>query len=125
MTANTVYYVRVGTGFDIYLTNNTGTVVAYPLNGLSAEASTGTAIQFDRPRHYGTSTAETGNLTLNSTGAKDQVTAIIRHNQATAPSVPTEWKKVAGDYVASVDNYYTVVRFSATVYLYTISQVQP
>ncbi|MDH0334455.1 hypothetical protein [Metapseudomonas otitidis] len=27
-----VYYVRVGTGFDIYVTNSSGTVVAYPSN---------------------------------------------------------------------------------------------
>ncbi|WP_161882173.1 hypothetical protein [Deinococcus alpinitundrae] len=32
LTADTVYYVRVGTGFDIYVTNHSGTVVASPLN---------------------------------------------------------------------------------------------
>ena len=29
---NSIYFVRVGAGFDIYVTNDTGTVVAYPLN---------------------------------------------------------------------------------------------
>lgn len=29
---NSVYYVRVGLGFDLYVTNNLGLVVAYPLN---------------------------------------------------------------------------------------------
>lgn len=43
-----VYYVRVGTGFDIYVTNSSGTVVAYPSNQVNpptvttAEAQTGT-----------------------------------------------------------------------------------
>ena len=32
LVANTLYYVRVGTGFDVYLTNSSGTIVAYPLN---------------------------------------------------------------------------------------------
>jgi hypothetical protein len=32
LVANTVYYVRVGKGFDLYVTNSTGTIVAYPLN---------------------------------------------------------------------------------------------
>lgn len=29
---NAIYYVRVGAGFDIYVTNGSGVVVAYPLN---------------------------------------------------------------------------------------------
>ncbi|MCO7557647.1 tail fiber domain-containing protein [Metapseudomonas otitidis] len=43
-----VYYVRVGTGFDIYVTNSSGTVVAYPSNQVNPatvtneEAQTGT-----------------------------------------------------------------------------------
>jgi len=32
LTANSIYYVRIGTGFDVYVTNSSGTVVAYPLN---------------------------------------------------------------------------------------------
>ena len=32
LTANTIYYVKVGAGFDIYVTNNIGTVIATPLN---------------------------------------------------------------------------------------------
>jgi hypothetical protein len=32
LVASTVYFVRVGAGFDIYVTNETGMVVAYPLN---------------------------------------------------------------------------------------------
>jgi hypothetical protein len=32
LTANTIYLVRTGTGFDMYVTNDTGLVVAYPVN---------------------------------------------------------------------------------------------
>ena len=32
LEANTLYFVRTGTGFDLYVTNNIGTIVAYPLN---------------------------------------------------------------------------------------------
>jgi hypothetical protein len=32
LEANSIYYVRVGAGFDLYVTNDAGTVVAYPLN---------------------------------------------------------------------------------------------
>lgn len=32
LTPSTIYFVRVGTGFDIYVTNDQGQVVAYPLN---------------------------------------------------------------------------------------------
>jgi len=32
LEANSIYYVRVGAGFDIYVTNSSGTLIAYPLN---------------------------------------------------------------------------------------------
>lgn len=32
LQANSVYYVRTGAGFDTYVTNDLGIVVAYPLN---------------------------------------------------------------------------------------------
>jgi hypothetical protein len=32
LEANSIYYVRVGAGFDIYVTNSSGMIVAYPLN---------------------------------------------------------------------------------------------
>ena len=33
LEANCLYLVRTGAGFDLYATNDSGTVVAYPLNG--------------------------------------------------------------------------------------------
>ncbi|MDF3932161.1 hypothetical protein [Pseudomonas citronellolis] len=32
LEANSIYLVRVGTGFDQYVTNSTGQIVAYPMN---------------------------------------------------------------------------------------------
>lgn len=32
LAADTIYFVRVGAGFDLYVTNKTGTIVAYALN---------------------------------------------------------------------------------------------
>ena len=32
LIANTIYYVKNGAGFDVYITNNSGTIIAYPLN---------------------------------------------------------------------------------------------
>ena len=32
LTANTIYYVKTGVGFDMYITNDTGTIVAFPIN---------------------------------------------------------------------------------------------
>ena len=49
LLANSIYYVRVGTGFDIYVTNDVGTIVAYPLNaGGGAPGSSGpmNSVQF-------------------------------------------------------------------------------
>lgn len=32
LIANTIYYVKSGTGFDMYITNDIGIIVAYPVN---------------------------------------------------------------------------------------------
>jgi hypothetical protein len=32
LVANTIYYVKNGANFDMYITNNSGTIIAYPLN---------------------------------------------------------------------------------------------
>jgi len=39
LDANAIYYVRVGAGFDIYVTNDQGTVVSYPINNAKAGAN--------------------------------------------------------------------------------------
>lgn len=47
LEANSIYFVRVGTGFDIHVTNSSGTIVAYPINREPLIAA-GTADQFYR-----------------------------------------------------------------------------
>lgn len=32
LEADAIYYVRAGAGFDLYVTNSSGTIVAYALN---------------------------------------------------------------------------------------------
>jgi hypothetical protein len=49
LEANSIYYVRVGTGFDLHVTNSSGQIVAYALNqggGGSAIASGRAEIDF-------------------------------------------------------------------------------
>ncbi len=36
LIANTIYYVKNGLGFDMYITNDSGTIVAYPLHTSSS-----------------------------------------------------------------------------------------
>mgnify|MGYP003599509383 CR=1 FL=1 len=43
LTANTIYYVKNGAGFDVHITNNSGTIIAYPLN--TAAPSSGLTFQ--------------------------------------------------------------------------------
>lgn len=40
LEADSIYYVRAGVGFDIYVTNSSGTVVAYPVNPMEWSAET-------------------------------------------------------------------------------------
>lgn len=44
LEADSIYYVRVGAGFDIYVTNSSGTIVAYSLNATAANGFQGKAI---------------------------------------------------------------------------------
>lgn len=47
LEANSIYYVRAGAGFDIYVTNSSGTIVAYPLNLTDAWALQPIGVPFD------------------------------------------------------------------------------
>lgn len=44
LEADAIYYVRAGAGFDLYVTNSSGTVVAYPGNYSPAYSDTTTAV---------------------------------------------------------------------------------
>ena len=62
LVANTLYYVKTGAGFDLYLTNNTGTIIAYPLNVSSGATTTYTTTEVN----LGTS-KRSGSFTITST----------------------------------------------------------
>ena len=85
-------------------------------------SSTGTAIQFDRPRNYGVSTPETGNITLNSTGLVAGNTQLVIHNNSGAPTFGAEFTVVSGTYVTDEDNYIMLHAVSASLILVTINQ---
>lgn len=69
LQASSIYYVRVGSGFDIYVTNETGTVVSYPIN--NAKAGDNSDITSIRASQYIDKTyvnaASTGTVTLSLT----------------------------------------------------------
>lgn len=49
LEANTIYFVRVASWFDIYVTNDTWTIVAYPLNQTWGSWVQNLFIQSDTP----------------------------------------------------------------------------
>ncbi|MCZ8353948.1 MAG: hypothetical protein O9340_04385 [Cyclobacteriaceae bacterium] len=98
--------------------------IGYVPQRVDAIASTGVAIQFDQPRTYGRTTPETGNITLNATGAQDGQVALIRHNSGTAPTFGSEFKRIGGSYVTGQLNFIFCTYVSPTEILYTVSQVQ-
>jgi hypothetical protein len=85
--------------------------------------STGTAIVFDIPRHYGDVTAETGNITLNSSGLIKGITQLARHNNSSTPSFGSEFKVISGAYVINVDNYIFMYAYSSSIIFVTITQI--
>lgn len=75
---------------------STGNILFSPLNG--------------KPRKYGFTTALTGNIVFETTGAKETIMVKARWNAGTLPTVSVSGGGVtlikdAGDFVISVDNY--------------------
>ena len=95
----------------------------YP-SGLAAVDTTGTAIQFDVPKTYGSvATPETGNVTLNSTGlVKGMVQLLLHNNASVAPTFGSEFARIGGNYVTNVLNSIYFHAVSATRIEYTINQ---
>lgn len=68
-TADTIYFVRVGTGFDLYVTNSLGTIVPYGLNAkagrsiLASETTTYRSIR-DAFLNYANSYNPTGSMKI-------------------------------------------------------------
>lgn len=82
---------------------------------------TGTAIQFDRPRMYGISSAETGNFTLNTTGLLPGITQVVRHNNSTKPTFSSDFKVITDNYQVSQDNWIFLYALSSSVILVTMT----
>jgi hypothetical protein len=73
LTANTLYFVRVGAGFDLYVTNDQGIVAAYALNTGSSSPNGATGrVQYNNAGAFGGATnvsiTAEGNLGLLETG---------------------------------------------------------
>jgi hypothetical protein len=92
-------------------------------NGLEAVDTTGTVIQFNLPKVYGSiASPETGNFTLNATGLVKGMVQLCLHNSAVAPTFATEFKKIGGTYLSSNLNSIYFHAISATRIEYTINQ---
>ncbi len=91
-------------------------------NSEQAVSSSGTAIAFDIPRTYGYASAETGNITLNSTGLREGVTQLIIHNHSSEPTFGTGFKVIKGRYETGLENYIFCHAVKSNLILVTISQ---
>lgn len=82
-------------------------------NGRGFVISTGTTLNFDRPRSYGMATALTGNLTVATAYADDSVMVKVIHNDTTEPTITVPVgvtkKLLSGSYTISVDNLYLLI----------------
>lgn len=110
------YRFKIGTG-------------AAPWNSLQYYGTvlqvTGTALLFDKDRNYGTVGApEAGDITVSIVGARLGVTVIIIHNNGSAPSFDSKFKKLSGsgDYVTGQINYIVCQYINDTEIVYSISQ---
>lgn len=106
-------------------THPAGVLATYP-RGLATIAATGAVVSFAIPQYYGSASAVTGNITFSTTGAILGMEQVMRHNEATEPTFPSEFKRMEGSraYVPSVDNFIYMKYLSATKIHYTINQEQ-
>lgn len=83
-------------------------------------AATGLSVQFDYERTYGTeaSPESGGAITVNTTGAKNGITAIVIHKSNAAPTMPASFVTISGTYDNSntKNNYLLITRISSTKY---------
>lgn len=106
-------------------THPAGVLATYP-RGLAMVAATGAVVSFAIPQYYGSAAAITGNVTFSTTGAVLGMEQVMRHNSATEPTFPSEFKIMQGSrtYVTSVDNFIYMKYLSATKIQFTINQEQ-
>lgn len=65
----------------------------------------GVTVTFDIPRTYGHTTALTGNITIDETGAVKGMTQLVIHNDSSEPTYGIGTTVIAGTYETGVDNY--------------------
>ncbi len=82
----------------------------------------GTAIAFDVPATYGYSAAETGNITLNSTGLIEGTRVLLIHNNTGSPTFDSNFVITNGTYVSNVNNYIWMLSVKSNVILAEIRQ---
>lgn len=97
LEADSIYCVRAGTGFDIYVTNSSGTVVAYPLN----KSALAVATLPDVVESPANSTADFDFLTLTlgqdlKAGATFEAQFFGTQSQAAATQTLTFYAKING-----------------------------
>ena len=71
----------------------------------AATDTSGAIVAFDVPRTYGYSSALTGNITINETGAVKGMTQLVIHNDSGEPTYGTGAVVIAGAYSTGEDNY--------------------
>lgn len=101
-------------------------ILADAPRGFAAVAATGAVVSFAIPQYYGSASAITGNITFSTTGAILGMEQVMRHNDSSEPSFPSDFKRMEGsrNYVTGVDNYIYMKYLSATKVQYTINQEQ-
>lgn len=70
LTKNTVYYVKVGSAINVYVTNDTGTIVAYPVGASASPSGSTGQVQYNNGGNFagaGNVEIQSENLALNDT----------------------------------------------------------
>lgn len=96
------------------------------IGGLSDTVQrTGTALTFDREAFYGSiATPETGNFSVDFTGAKIGTTSVVFHNSGSEPTYPGTMIELTGSevYVPGSLNYYFIIYLGGATAGYVIKQ---
>lgn len=103
LEADSVYYVRAGTGFDHYVTNSSGTIVAYPTNprwhSLAAPTVAGGVLTMDL-------SAATDFKVMLGEGVTDMRLVGVPQGSAVEFSVAWTQNSLGGNTVAFPSNFY-------------------
>lgn len=107
LEADAIYFVRSGSGFDLYVTNHSGTIVAYGLNGPVEYA------KLNSPALTGTPTAPTPDL-----GSKNNQVATTDFVSKTIATGLSEEYKFASNSLELPVNQLTPISTTSTLFRY-------